>query len=358
MESPPPTVLALWLCSCLALTIMATRLVWRKVAKQPFNLGDYLTMVAVVLCLGRLSTIYVVLIWGNANVPPEIRESHVFTSEEIYRRTVGGKLTLAGRCFYNSFLWVQKMVLLDIYRRLLLGLRYERQIMIFFITLISITWVAVIIVIFAECHPVYLYWQVVPDAGTCTKAQLELLTLACLNIVTDAMLLGFPFLLFTTLKTTWKLKARLYSLFLLGLFIIIVTIIRLPINRTNKNSQANRSMWASTELFVATLVVNAPTIYGLWNKKRQDTSHSRSPRSGVADHSLERGMTSRTANTTQAFAMASIGREQDSFAGIMRTNEVIISEYVEHKEYVNGPAMQIDDVEVASNSSQRGILRD
>lgn len=178
-------MLALWLCSCLALAIMGTRLIWRKIAGQPFNLGDYLTMVAVVLCLGRLSTIYVVLIWGNSNVPPEIRESHVFTSEEIYRRTVGGKLTLAGRCFYNSLsvlpcnlcyfplqltnippsLWVQKMVLLDIYRRLLLGLRYERHIMIFFITLISVTWVVVIIVIFVECHPVHLYWQVVPDPG-------------------------------------------------------------------------------------------------------------------------------------------------------------------------------------------------
>ncbi|KAH8650730.1 hypothetical protein BGZ61DRAFT_524615 [Ilyonectria robusta] len=356
MESP--TVLALWLCSCLALAIMGTRLIWRKIAGQPFNLGDYLTMVAAVLCLGRLSTIYVVLIWGNSNVPPEIRESHVFTSEEIYQRTVGGKLTLAGRCFYNSFLWVQKMVLLDIYRRLLLGLRYERHIMIFFITLISVTWVVVIIVIFVECHPVHLYWQVIPDPGTCTKAQLELFVLACFNIVTDAMLLGFPFLLFTTLKTTWKLKVRLYSLFLLGLFIIVVTIVRLPINRTNKNSQANRSMWASTELFVATLVVNAPTIYGLWNKKRQHTLHSRSPGSGVAGHSLERGMASRTANTTQAFAMASMSHKQDSFGGIMRTKEVIVSEYVEHKEYVKRPAIQLDEVEVASNSSQRGILRD
>lgn len=57
------------------------------------------------------------------------------------------------------------MVLLDIYRRLLLGLRYERHIMIFFITLISVTWVVVIIVIFVECHPVHLYWQVIPDSG-------------------------------------------------------------------------------------------------------------------------------------------------------------------------------------------------
>ncbi|KAH7142934.1 hypothetical protein B0J13DRAFT_444982 [Dactylonectria estremocensis] len=353
-----PTLLTLWLFSCLALIIMGTRLVLRKMARQPFNLGDYLTMAACLCCMVRLSLIHVVLIWGTNNIPADVRKTHVFSPDEIYRRTIASKFAITNRCFYNSFLWIQKFVLLDVYRRLLLGLRYERHIMILFLTVLSVTWVAVIVIIFSECHPFHLYWQVVPDPGSCAKAQLELFVVACLNIITDVMLLAFPFLLFTSLQTTWKLKVRLYALFTLGAFIIVITIIRLPINRNNKDSQANRSMWASTELFVATLVVNAPTIYGLWNKKRQDTLHSHSHGTGAASHIREGGTVPHTANHAQAFALASMKHKRDSFGGIMRTSEVILSEYVEHKEYVGGHVRQMDDAEIASSSSQRGILRD
>ncbi|KAH7149001.1 hypothetical protein B0J13DRAFT_550454 [Dactylonectria estremocensis] len=290
MESQ--TVVALWLFSCLALVIMGTRLVLRKMAKQPFNLGDYLTMGACLCCIARLSMTHVVLIWGTNNVSVAIRKTHVFSADEIYRRTIGSKLAITARCFYNTFLWLQKFVLLDVYRRLLLGTWYEKHIMIVFLSVLSSTWVVVTVVVFTECHPFRLYWQVVPDPGTCVEAQMELFVMASLNILTDVMLLTFPFLLFTHFQTSWKLKLRLFALFTLGVFIVIITIVRLPITRENRESQPDRSMWTSTEMFVATIVVNAPTIYGLWNnlrrRKRPDTLQSNSQVTGGAGQSGER----------------------------------------------------------------------
>ena len=97
-----PTLTITWVFSCLALLIMGVRLVWRKVAKESFNLGDYLTMGAIVCALARLGFIHVVLTWGTNNMSPTLRKSHHFTAQEIYRRQVGSKLALANRVFYNS----------------------------------------------------------------------------------------------------------------------------------------------------------------------------------------------------------------------------------------------------------------
>lgn len=67
----------------------------------------------------------------------------------------------------NSFhsLWLQKLVLLDVYRRLLLNLQHEKIIMISFLIVFFITYVTIQVVTFSECKPFHLYWQVVPDPG-------------------------------------------------------------------------------------------------------------------------------------------------------------------------------------------------
>lgn len=104
MKSIPddPTLAIHWAFSCLAILIMTVRLVWRKVAKQSFNWGDYFTMGAIVCALTRLALIHVVLIWGTSNVPNGYRLNHDFTATEIYQREIGSKLSIANRFFYNS----------------------------------------------------------------------------------------------------------------------------------------------------------------------------------------------------------------------------------------------------------------
>lgn len=97
-----PTLLIHWLFSCLAFLIMVVRLVWRKVSKQDFNLGDWFTVAAIVCTLTRLGLIHVVLTWGTNNVSAAYRKTHTFTNEEIYRREIGSKLSIVNRVFYNS----------------------------------------------------------------------------------------------------------------------------------------------------------------------------------------------------------------------------------------------------------------
>lgn len=83
------------------------------------------------------------------------------------------------------------------------------------------------------------------------------------------MLLALPIPTLVSLQTPWRTKMRLYILCALGLFIIAVTAIRLPINTEHAAVQANRSIWASTELLTAAIVVNAPPLYGAFNNWRR-----------------------------------------------------------------------------------------
>ncbi|KAH7161815.1 hypothetical protein EDB81DRAFT_715620 [Dactylonectria macrodidyma] len=358
-----PTLLIHWLFSCLTFVIIVVRLVWRKVAKQPFNLGDYLSMAACVCAMTRLGLIHVVLTWGTNNLSAAVRKTKVFTAVEIEHRTIGSKLSIANRVFYNSYLWLQKLVLLDVYRRLLLNLRFEKLTIYSFLVVFFGTYVACQVTTFSECVPFHLYWQVVPDPGECVKAQLQLIVVGVLNIITDTMLLVLPIPLVFTLKTPWQRKLKLYALFMLGTFIIAITCIRLPINANNKDSQISRTTWASIELLTAAIVVNAPTIYGLYNKRAQAKSSSRSQGTGAYDgrgtNNVSIAHRSRTNPDDESYSMGRIRKPMD---GIIQTKEVIVAEFRDTEnrgrpggKYANLP----DDVENASSQgSQRGILKD
>ncbi|OAA35057.1 hypothetical protein NOR_08149 [Metarhizium rileyi] len=273
MYSPAPrrAIFVLhWVFSCLTILVMTARLLWRKAEKQSFVLGDHFTMGAIVCALIRLALIHVVLEWGTNNVPNSDRLHHNFTPIETYQREIGSKLKIANRFFYNSYLWLQKLVLLDLYRRLLLDLAYEKIIIRGYLIVFLVSFVAVQVITFTECRPFRLYWQVVPDPGPCAQAPIQLLTLGSLNIVTDLMLLILPIPVVALLRAPWRRKLQLYALFTLGGFIVLVTIVRLPINYLHIDSQGSRTTWASTELLTTAIVVNAPSLYGLWNKHRRD----------------------------------------------------------------------------------------
>lgn len=77
------------------------------------------------------------------------------------------------------------------------------------------------------------------------------------------MLLALPLPTLFSLQTPWRTKFRLYIICALGLFIVAITIIRLPINHLNAAVQANRTTWASTELLTAALVVSDCSILNL-----------------------------------------------------------------------------------------------
>lgn len=96
MEST--TTAAILGCCISGVVILLLRLVLRKVYFHHLDLGDYLAAAAILTLAAYISTIYVAIVWGTANVD----SSNALTPQEIRRRTVGSKCVLVARVMYIS----------------------------------------------------------------------------------------------------------------------------------------------------------------------------------------------------------------------------------------------------------------
>lgn len=74
-------------------------------------------------------------------------------------------------------------------------------------------------------------------------------------------------------------KLQLAILFAVGLFIVAITIARLPQNAGNPTAQVSRTTWASVELLAAAIVANAPVLYGLIKGRSQRSKYATSAES-------------------------------------------------------------------------------
>ncbi|KAJ6180253.1 hypothetical protein N7519_010714 [Penicillium mononematosum] len=290
------TLIILWVFTWLAIGLIVLRLLLRKLKGRQFIQGDYFAMGAILCALVRLALVHVILIWGTNNMSTTFRRSHNFTPEEIRHREIASKFVLANRVFYNSYLWLQKLVLLDTYRRLLTNLRWEKATMISYIGIFAATYVTVQIVTFTECDPFNHYWMVLPDPGICCRAQLQLIVLVSsgvLNVITDIMLIALPIPILVLVKRSIIEKIQLAALFAVGLFIVAITIARLPQNAKNSTAQVNRTTWASIELLAAAVVANAPVLYGLL---KGQSERSKNAASGAGSTGPSQGIQKRPAN--------------------------------------------------------------
>ncbi|KAL7960652.1 hypothetical protein V8C34DRAFT_302955 [Trichoderma compactum] len=173
----------------------------------------------------------------------------------------------------------KKLVLLDLHRRLIHDLPYEKWILTSHLFIFFVTYTIVQVFTFSECKPFHLYLKVLPDPGPCAQAQMQLIVLGVLNIITDFMLIILPIPVIMKLKAPLARKAQLFALFTL-----------------------------------AAIVVNAPTLYLFWNKRRREKS---TPRGSTYS--------------------GSGGPKRKPTGGIMQTKEVIVSEYRKSGDYIKLP---------------------
>jgi hypothetical protein len=99
-----------------------------------------------------------------------------------------------------------------------------------------------------------------------------------------------PFV-FLLLTVSCFRKMQLAGLFAVGLFIVVITIIRLPQNSQNSTKQVNRTTWASVELFAAAIVANAPVLYGFYRGEREASRSRTTEGTSRQQSSLGRGGT-------------------------------------------------------------------
>ncbi|KAI1445444.1 hypothetical protein F5Y02DRAFT_126107 [Annulohypoxylon stygium] len=260
-------------CAALSVLILAIRMfisIWRR---ELFDLAFFLVVLSMLVIIGRIVANNFYLQFGTAN---DALHNGIHSSDDEYRLKVGSILVLLARVLLAAGLWLQVCLLLLFYSRITSGIAWANRLTkITWITL-GVTFIAIVLATFLECRPIRLYWQVEPNPGSCVRAYAQLLLLGVSNIVIDFLVLLIAYPLICLRKRTVSEYISLYSLFALGTFCIVVTIIRVVLIFNENSSQTTRSLWASVQMFVSCFVANAPTIYGSLRVARRKRSGHRS----------------------------------------------------------------------------------
>ncbi|KAH7114161.1 hypothetical protein B0J13DRAFT_600155 [Dactylonectria estremocensis] len=177
------------------------------------------------------------------------------------------KLLIPSRICYALFLWCLKLCLLSFYSRFVHVLRWGNAAFQALRWLIVLSFVIVLIPTLIECRPLHLMWGI--EKHECQRAVGNLVTMAVFNIITDAALVIFPFPIFRYVKIDRKARLPLIFLFCVAGFVVVVTIIRLPMILNQSVSQRSRSMWASIEILCACVVANTAFFYALFKDFQQ-----------------------------------------------------------------------------------------
>lgn len=261
-------------CAALSVFILCSRIIISRWRREPIDLSFFLVILSMVVIIGRIITNNFYLEFGTTI--DVLHNPHFSESNDTSRLKTGSILVLLARVLLTGVLWLQICLLLLFYSRITSGITWaDRLTKVAWITAL-LTFVAIVLSTFLECHPIELYWQVEPSPGHCVEAHVQLLLQGIANIVIDILLLTIAYPLICLRKRSLSEYISLYTLFALGTFCIVITVIRIVLVLTEGSSQTTRSLWASVQMFVSCFVANAPTIYGSLRVARRKRSGQRS----------------------------------------------------------------------------------
>ncbi|RYP34773.1 hypothetical protein DL767_004110 [Monosporascus sp. MG133] len=276
METVGQAQVASNVCVALSISILTARIVICRWYGKPIDLSFYLVILSILVIAGRTATNHVYLSLGSANGALRGPDAALYLDKvELADIKVGSIMILLSRVLLTVALWLQNAILLLFYSNITSGIRLIARMIKVSWTCWIISLTSIILATLLECRPINLYWQLKPDPGQCVKAYGQLLLQGISNIVLDLMLLYIAYPLVTLGKRSWAERVSLYTLFALGAFSMITTVIRLVLIFEQDSSQTTRSLWASINIAVATFVANAPTLYGtLRSARRKSSQHT------------------------------------------------------------------------------------
>ncbi|KAI5860986.1 hypothetical protein GGS23DRAFT_613112 [Durotheca rogersii] len=265
-----------YVCGTFSLIILVARLGISRWRRESIDLGFFLVSLSILTITGRLVMNEFYLKLPTANDVLHNPDTPDVTSNEALK--VGGILVLLARVLLTAALWLQIGILLVFYARITSNIFWVRRLIWVTWIFVGATFVAVVLATFLECQPIDLYWQIEPNPGQCVRAYLQLLIQAIANIIADIMLLVIAYPLMRLSKRSLSQTISIYTLFALGTFCMVITIIRIVLVFSENSSQTTRSLWASVQMLVACFVANAPTIYGSLRVVQRKRSEQRSAR--------------------------------------------------------------------------------
>ncbi|KAI8950122.1 hypothetical protein F4801DRAFT_362681 [Xylaria longipes] len=260
--------------SVLTLLIFLTRMCLRLWRREPIDSSFILVAISVLVVVARIVVNDFYMKYGNA--ADVIKHAGYFDAGNLADVKTGSILILVARQLTTTILWLQICILLLFYKRITYGVNWVARLVKITWGAVAVTFVIITLLTFLECRPISLYWQITPDPGQCVQAYGQLLSQGIGNIILDILLVAIAYPIVGLRKRTVAEHVTLYTLFALGTFCIIISIIRIVYVRDSGSSQVTRSLWGSIQILVSAFVANAPHIYGLVRAIRMKSSSANS----------------------------------------------------------------------------------
>ncbi|KAJ2988273.1 hypothetical protein NUW58_g4066 [Xylaria curta] len=274
MSSSGPAELVNYVATVLTLLILLARAIlwlWRR---ERIDTSFILVVISVFLVVARVVVNIYYLKYGSAS--DVARHAGYFDENNLEDIKTGSILVLVARALITTILWLQVCILLLFYSRITYGVNWVGWVVRATWLTVAATYIGNIVLIFTECQPISLYWQVEPHPGYCVHAYAQLLNQTISNIILDIMLIAIAWPIVGLRKRTIAEHITLWTLFALGTFCIIISIIRVVYVHDSGSAQLIRSLWASVQMLVSTFVANSPNIYGSIRalRKKRSTANS------------------------------------------------------------------------------------
>jgi hypothetical protein len=270
--------IANWISVPLAITILLVRFICgRHYQKSSFDITTVVILVSIAVLIARIVVSHLVLKYDTA-IDILLEGVTDYNSLNLDKIKTGTILSLISRLLITTVYWLQCVLLLLFYTRILSHIHWVKVGIRTTWFVIGASYVAVVLSTFLECHPFRLYWQIQPDPGHCVKAYVQLFVQCICNIVIDLFLLAISYPVLNTQGHEWYHKCQIALLYILGAFCIVITCIRVVYIHGSNSAQPSRSFWASIQAVISTFVANAPSIYGQLQLKRRKRTQSSSKR--------------------------------------------------------------------------------
>ncbi|KAI0594063.1 hypothetical protein F4775DRAFT_575117 [Biscogniauxia sp. FL1348] len=235
---------------------------------------DFLMFLAVLVYTAESVMAYLVVAYwkGLANnaMTDEQRANLDPASEEWYLRVNGSKTHVVGLLLYTTLLWLLKACWLVYYARLTNGINNDklRRKIQWGVVIMSVTYIASLLVAFLKCIPFDHQWQINPSPGNhCMPAisTIQTVFVMVMNTTTDFYLMAIPLPVIWESHLPLRKKLAVLLMFSGGVLEMVFGILRcVSILTKGDIDPAQSGYWSVRESFVSVVTTNLPLVYPLF----------------------------------------------------------------------------------------------
>ncbi|KAL8822808.1 MAG: hypothetical protein Q9191_006466 [Dirinaria sp. TL-2023a] len=245
----------------LAATAVALRFLSRRI-KAGYHADDWMMLVALILTAGECTgVLYGVIGYDSAKHAMAVKDPVANGKASKLSST---KVKLCVYLLYNTGISCVKFSALLMYRRIFPNRRFHIALWCVGGFIFTYSFIQFCAIMF-QCIPIHAAWDGASGDAKCIHLMLELEIMGILNALTDIVTVCLPMPLLHRLQMPWKQKWQVLATFLVGGFVCIVSIWRVPMEAGISLIDASYTdvtgcIWSFIELSVAIICGCLPTL--------------------------------------------------------------------------------------------------